>query len=83
MQEHTSSSAPSSIPPAEQQTPLLSIAWLCRRSVPLAIALLHVSEPSIGAVDTLSRLSHDADSEVAQNALVALGKCLFMLWIST
>ncbi|KAK9865857.1 hypothetical protein WJX84_007244 [Apatococcus fuscideae] len=44
-----------------------------RRSVPLAIALLHVSEPSIGAVDTLSRLSHDADSEVAQNALVALG----------
>lgn len=45
----------------------------CRRGVPLAIAVLNVSNPDIIAMDTLSRLSHDADQEVAQNAVVALG----------
>ena len=58
----------------------VDLAGTRRRSVPLAFALLHVSEPSIGAVDTLSRLSHDADSEVAQNALVALGASYTSAW---
>ncbi len=41
--------------------------------MPLAIALLNVSNPTLGAMDALSRLSHDTDAEVAQNAVVSLG----------
>ncbi len=41
--------------------------------MPLAIALLNVSNPTLGAMDALSRLSHDTDVEVAQNAVVSLG----------
>jgi 26S proteasome regulatory subunit N1 len=44
-----------------------------RRAVPLALALLNCSNPGLGAMDALSRLSHDTDAEVAQNAVVALG----------
>ncbi len=44
-----------------------------RRAVPLAIAILNVSNPDMAAMDMLSRLSHDADVEVAQNAILALG----------
>ena len=48
----------------------------CRRAIPLALALLNVSNPMLGAMDALSRLSHDTDAEVAQNAVVALGGLL-------
>lgn len=44
-----------------------------RRAVPLALALLNVSAPDVTAMDTLSRLSHDADTEVAQAAVLGLG----------
>lgn len=44
-----------------------------RRGVPLALAMLHVSNPTIGAMDALSRLSHDQDHEVAHNAIISLG----------
>lgn len=44
-----------------------------RQAVPLTLALLNVSSPSLNAVDTLSRLSHDTDIRVAQNAVLALG----------
>jgi len=44
-----------------------------RRAVPLAVALLNVSNPAMSAMDALSRLSHDADAEVAQNAVLSLG----------
>ena len=44
-----------------------------RRGVPLALALLNVSNPDMTVMDTLSRLSHDVDAEVAMNAVVALG----------
>eukprot|EP00891_Asterochloris_glomerata_P006079 jgi/Astpho2/6079/e_gw1.00084.7.1_t len=44
-----------------------------RQAVPLAVALLNVSAPKLGAMDMLSRLSHDTDLSVAQNAVVALG----------
>ncbi|CAI0400701.1 unnamed protein product, partial [Linum tenue] len=44
-----------------------------RRSVPLALALLCISNPNINVMDTLSRLSHDTDSEVASAAIISLG----------
>ena len=52
---------------------LRGVALVCRRAIPLALALLNVSSPTLGAMDALSRLSHDTDAEVAQNAVVALG----------
>ena len=44
-----------------------------RRAVPLALALLYVSNPDYGIVDQLSRLTHDADAELAQGAIFGLG----------
>ena len=44
-----------------------------RRAVPLGLALLSVSDPKLKVLDTLSKLSHDADQEVALNAILALG----------
>eukprot|EP00244_Chara_vulgaris_P006492 TRINITY_DN2463_c0_g1_i1.p1 TRINITY_DN2463_c0_g1~~TRINITY_DN2463_c0_g1_i1.p1 ORF type:complete len:270 (+),score=39.94 TRINITY_DN2463_c0_g1_i1:56-811(+) len=44
-----------------------------RRAVPLALALLSISNPKINVMDTLSRLSHDSDSEVAMGATIGLG----------
>jgi hypothetical protein len=41
--------------------------------VPLAVALLSISNPTVSTMDMLSRLSHDNDQEVAQNAVLALG----------
>jgi len=44
-----------------------------RRAVPLAIALLCVSNPKLSVLDTLSKLSHDADSQTVYNAILAMG----------
>lgn len=44
-----------------------------KRAVPLAMALLFVSNPDYAVIDQLSRLSHDADPELAQCAIFALG----------
>lgn len=44
-----------------------------RRSVPLALGLLCISNPKVNVMDTLSRLSHDADTEVAMAAVISLG----------
>ncbi|GFP86441.1 26S proteasome non-ATPase regulatory subunit 2 homolog a [Phtheirospermum japonicum] len=44
-----------------------------RRTVPLALGLLCISNPKVNVMDTLSRLSHDADSEVAMAAIISLG----------
>ncbi|KAK6919119.1 26S proteasome non-ATPase regulatory subunit RPN1, C-terminal [Dillenia turbinata] len=44
-----------------------------RRAVPLALGLLCVSNPKINVMDTLSRLSHDQDTEVAMAAIISLG----------
>mmetsp|Transcript_11472 Transcript_11472/g.20271 ORF Transcript_11472/g.20271 Transcript_11472/m.20271 type:complete len:903 (-) Transcript_11472:384-3092(-) len=44
-----------------------------RRAVPLALSLAHVSDPDMSSMDSLSRLSHDTDSEVAQAAVLGLG----------
>jgi len=44
-----------------------------RRAVPLALALLRISCPDYGIVDQMSRLTHDADSQVGLNAILGLG----------
>jgi len=44
-----------------------------KRAVPLALAILHVSNPDFTIIDQLSRLSHDPDTEISQNAILALG----------
>nr|MBE5726988.1 regulatory particle non-ATPase 1 [Cucujiformia] len=44
-----------------------------RRAVPLALALISVSNPRLAILDTLSKFSHDADAEVAHNAIFAMG----------
>jgi len=44
-----------------------------RRAVPLALALISVSNPQLPILDTLSKFSHDADAEVAHNAIFGLG----------
>eukprot|EP00934_Nitzschia_sp_Nitz4_P005542 Nitzschia sp. Nitz4//scaffold121_size67750//27128//30079//NITZ4_006066-RA/size67750-augustus-gene-0.128-mRNA-1//-1//CDS//3329534345//5532//frame0 len=44
-----------------------------KRAVPLALAVLHVSNPDFAVIDQLSRLSHDPDAEISQNAILALG----------
>lgn len=43
------------------------------RAVPLAVALLNLSNPDLLAADLLSRLSHDADADVAAAACLSLG----------
>ena len=44
-----------------------------RRAIPLVIALLHLSDPKPAVIDTLSKFSHDQDSETAVNAIFAMG----------
>ncbi|XP_052207824.1 26S proteasome non-ATPase regulatory subunit 2 homolog A [Diospyros lotus] len=44
-----------------------------RRAVPLALGLLCISNPKVNVMDTLSRLSHDTDTEVAMAAVISLG----------
>lgn len=44
-----------------------------KRAVPLALAVLYVSNPDFGVIDQLSRLSHDPDAELSQNAILAMG----------
>lgn len=44
-----------------------------RRAVPLALGYLSASNPKIGVMDTLSKLTHDGDPEVAHGAILGLG----------
>jgi len=44
-----------------------------KRAVPLALAILHLSNPKVTVIDTLSKLSHDADSDVALGAIISMG----------
>ena len=45
-----------------------------RRATPLALALLSASNPAnMLVIDTLSKLSHDQDQEVATNAIIGMG----------
>ena len=44
-----------------------------QRAVPLALATLYISNPEFSVIDLLSRLSHDPDAQLAQNAILGLG----------
>lgn len=44
-----------------------------KRAVPLGMAMISVSNPQLSVVETLHKYSHDADSETAYNAIMALG----------
>ncbi|KJH47377.1 Proteasome/cyclosome repeat protein [Dictyocaulus viviparus] len=44
-----------------------------RRAVPLALALISVSNPQLNILETLSKFSHDADADTAHNAIFAMG----------
>ncbi|KAI3422175.1 hypothetical protein GPALN_012708 [Globodera pallida] len=44
-----------------------------RRAVPLSLALLSTSNPQLTIIETLSKYSHDSDTETARNAIFALG----------
>lgn len=44
-----------------------------KRSVPLSLGLMSISNPHITIIDSLSKLSHDSDQIVSQNAVFALG----------
>ena len=44
-----------------------------RRAVPLALGLISVSNPQLNILDTLTKFSHDTDTEVAHNSIFALG----------
>jgi 26S proteasome regulatory subunit N1 len=44
-----------------------------KRAIPLALAVLNISNPDFAVIDQLSRLSHDPDGELAQNAIMGLG----------
>ncbi|OTF80314.1 hypothetical protein BLA29_004312 [Euroglyphus maynei] len=46
---------------------------MVKRSVPLALALTSISNPKLNLLETLSKFSHDSDSEVACNAIFAMG----------
>jgi len=44
-----------------------------RRVIPLALGLLSICNPRLTVMDTLSKLSHDADQQVSQQAVLAMG----------
>jgi len=44
-----------------------------KKSVPLALALTSISNPKLNILETLSKFSHDSDTEVASNAIFAMG----------
>ncbi|KAJ7755387.1 armadillo-type protein [Mycena maculata] len=46
---------------------------IIRKSVPLAIGLVSISNPQLPILDTLSKYSHDNDLQVALNAIFAMG----------
>lgn len=46
---------------------------MIRRTVPLAIGLLRISNPDVATMDLLYKLAYDSDDEVAMSAIFALG----------
>lgn len=44
-----------------------------KRVVPLALAMLNLSNPKIGVMDILIKLAYDTDTETAERAILALG----------
>jgi len=46
---------------------------IIRRTVPLAIGLLRISNPEVATMDLLNKLAYDSDNEVAMSSIFALG----------
>jgi len=44
-----------------------------RKTVPLAIGLLRVSNPDVKTLDLLNKLAYDSDADVSMSAIFALG----------
>ena len=44
-----------------------------KRAVPLALGILNISSPDFSVIDQLSRMSHDPDTEISQNAILVMG----------
>ncbi len=44
-----------------------------KRAVPLALGVLNISNPEFSVIDQLSRMSHDPDTEISQNAILVMG----------
>ena len=46
---------------------------MIKRTVPLAIGLLRISNPEVATMDLLTKLAYDSDAEVSMSAIFALG----------
>jgi len=46
---------------------------MIKRTVPLAMGLLRVSNPDVATMDLLTKLSYEQDAEVAMSSIFALG----------
>lgn len=46
---------------------------IIKRTVPLAIGLLRISNPEVTIMDLLTKLSYDTDENVAMSAIFSLG----------
>jgi 26S proteasome regulatory subunit N1 len=46
---------------------------IIRRTVPLALGLLRISNPEVKTMDLLNKLAYDADKQVSKSAIFALG----------
>lgn len=44
-----------------------------KKTVPLAIGLLRISNPEVGTMDLLNKLAYDSDADVSMSAIFALG----------
>lgn len=46
---------------------------IIKRTVPLAIGLLKISNPEVQTMDLLNKLAYDSDANVSKSAILALG----------
>lgn len=46
---------------------------IIRRTVPLAIGMLKISNPEVATLDLLNKLAYDSDKQVSMSAILSLG----------
>jgi len=46
---------------------------IIRKTAPLAIGLLRISNPEVSTMDLLNKLAYDSDADVSMSAIFALG----------
>jgi 26S proteasome regulatory subunit N1 len=44
-----------------------------RKTVPLAMGLLRISNPDVNTLDLLNKLAYDSDADVSMSAIFAMG----------